>query len=183
MLSMKVSGCLTLWCNTENTSSYKGSFSPAFSCYQQTKTIRKYKYKNLKSIITNKNNPHHASLIWCKWHRTSRMSANLSSVSISWLFLANFDLLWNSVVDQISLIIWFQSSLFIQIEPLLMQSIIFVVFLSDIALLRARVNYWFKAILVLSSQILQTIGSSSSENIYFFYIYKKKQTKLNIVVN
>ena len=60
---------------------------------------------------------------------------NLPSVSISRLFLVDFDLFWNSRVDQISLIIWFQSSLCIQIEPLLMQFIIFMVFLSDITLL------------------------------------------------
>jgi len=177
---MNVSGCLALWCNTKNTSSHRDSFPPTFSCYQQTKNIRKYKYKNLKSIITNINNSHHASSIWCKWHHTSRMSAYLPSVSVSQLFLADFDLLWNSGVDQFSLIIWLQSSLCIQTGPLLMQSIIFVVFLFDIALLRARVNCWFKAILALCSQILRIIGSSSSENIYFFY---KKKTKFNIVVN
>ena len=106
---------------------------------------------------------------------------NMPYVSVSWLFLTDFDLLWNSGVNQISLIIWFQLSLFIQIGPLLMQSIIFVVFLSDIAILRARVNCWFKTILVLSSQILQTIGSSSSKNVHFYT--KETKTKLNIVVN
>jgi hypothetical protein len=67
------------------------------------------------------------------------------------------------------LIIWFQSSLFIQAGPLSRQSIICVVFSFDMAFLRARVNCWFKAILALSFQILRTIDSSFSGKEYFFY--------------
>jgi len=93
----------------------------------------------------------------------------LPSVLVNRFLLANSNLLWNSGVDQTSLIIWFQSSLFIQAGPLSRQSIIFVVFPFDMAFLWARVNCWFKAILALSSQILQTIYSSSSGKEYFFY--------------
>jgi len=93
----------------------------------------------------------------------------LPSILVNRFFLTDSDLLWNSRVDQTSLIIWFQSSLFIQAGPLSRQSIIFVVFSFDMAFLRARVNCWFKAILALSSQILRTIDSSSSGKEYFFY--------------
>ena len=106
----------------------------------------------------------------------------LPSVLVNRFLLANSNLLWNSGMDQISLIIWFQSSLFIQVGPLSRQSIICVVFSFDMAFLRAHVNCWFKAILALSSKILRTIDSSSSGKEYFFYkiIYipsKKECTK------
>jgi hypothetical protein len=93
----------------------------------------------------------------------------LPSVLVNQFLLADSDLLWDSGVDQTSLIIWFQSSLFIQAGPLSRQSIIFVVFPFDMAFLRAHVNCWFKAILALSSQILRTIDLSSSGKEYCFY--------------
>jgi hypothetical protein len=45
LLSMKVSGCLALWGNTENTSSHKSSFPPAFSCYQPIKILENVNIK------------------------------------------------------------------------------------------------------------------------------------------
>ena len=93
----------------------------------------------------------------------------LPSILVNRFLLTDFDLLWNSGVDQISLIIWFQSSLFIQAGSLSRQSIIFVVFSFDTTFLWACINCWFKAILALSSQILRTIDSSSSGKEYFFY--------------
>jgi hypothetical protein len=102
----------------------------------------------------------------------------LLSVLVNLFLLVDSDLLWNSGVDQTSLIIWFQSFLFIQAGPLSRHSIICVVFSFDMAFLGARVNCWFKAILALSSQILWTIDSSSSGKEYFFYqiiIYQVKR--------
>ena len=111
----------------------------------------------------------------------------LPSILVNRFLLADSDLLWNSGVDQTSLIIWFQSSLFIQAGPLSRQSIIFVVFSFDMAFLRARVNCWFKAILALSSQILRTIDSSSSGKEYFFYqiiyIPSKRVHKISNYIN
>jgi len=73
LLPMKVSGCLALWCNIENTSSHKGSFPLAFSFYQPIKILENVNIKFWKP--TNKKIPYHGSSIWCKWHCTSRISA------------------------------------------------------------------------------------------------------------
>jgi hypothetical protein len=65
----------------------------SFSCYQKKK-IRKYKHKILKSIVTNKN----IYIIMLARYDVNdtilpERVLNLSFVSVSQLFLADFDLL------------------------------------------------------------------------------------------
>lgn len=78
----------------------------------------------------------------------------IPSSLFNWFFLANSNVLWNLGVDKKFLIIWFWSSLFIQTRSFSRQYIILIVFLFNIVLFWACVNYWFKAILDFPSQIL-----------------------------